>query len=188
MLSHVTPCVSAESWELACFSASDATPLTCTLQNLQSDNFPTCNSFQSVTRLWCFLSLPTFLRRYIDEEISGRHNDFSLPTCSDGPARMEAPGQSPHHFQCHFQPSLFSMSFSTIVVLNVIFNHHHSQCHVQQPSFSMSFSSSWSWQRPSGWWMLIAQVPMTPLGPSGLPHDLERFRPVEREEVKDYIH
>jgi len=27
-------------------------------------------------------------------------------------------------------------------------------------------------------------VPMTPLGPSGLPHDLERFRPVEREEVQ----
>ena len=33
--------------------------------------------------------------------------------------------------------------------------------------------------------MIIKQVPMTPLGPSGLPHDLERFRPVEREEVKD---
>ena len=29
---------------------------------------------------------------------------------------------------------------------------------------------------------------MTPLGPSGFPHDLERFRPVEREEVKDSIH
>merc|ERR1711971_343438 len=28
------------------------------------------------------------------------------------------------------------------------------------------------------------RVPMTPLGPSGLPHDLERFRPVEREEVQ----
>merc|ERR1719290_316736 len=28
------------------------------------------------------------------------------------------------------------------------------------------------------------RVPMTPLGPSGFPHDLERFRPVEREEVQ----
>merc|ERR1712212_899303 len=28
------------------------------------------------------------------------------------------------------------------------------------------------------------RVPMTPLAPSGLPHDLERFRPVEREEVQ----
>merc|ERR1711971_1267347 len=28
------------------------------------------------------------------------------------------------------------------------------------------------------------RVPMTPLGPSGLPQDLERFRPVEREEVQ----
>ena len=27
-----------------------------------------------------------------------------------------------------------------------------------------------------------------PLGPYGLPNDLERFRPVEREEVKDSIH
>ena len=32
---------------------------------------------------------------------------------------------------------------------------------------------------------MMKQVPMTPLGPSGFPHDLERFRPVEREEVKD---
>ena len=31
---------------------------------------------------------------------------------------------------------------------------------------------------------MTKQVPMTPLGPSGFPHDLERFRPVEREEVK----
>lgn len=29
----------------------------------------------------------------------------------------------------------------------------------------------------------IKQVPLPPLGPSGLPNDLERFRPVEREEV-----
>ena len=35
--------------------------------------------------------------------------------------------------------------------------------------------------------IIMKQVPMTPLGPSGLPHDLERFRPVEREEVRDKI-
>ena len=34
---------------------------------------------------------------------------------------------------------------------------------------------------------MMRQVPMTPLAPSGLPHDLESFRPVEREEVKDLI-
>ena len=45
-------------------------------------------------------------------------NDFSVPTCSDGPARLEAQGQSHHHPQPHPHPHHLDLGGDLLNYLN----------------------------------------------------------------------